>query len=90
MGESGQAAVSGDPIVGSAVFPRGSRVNEEGHLEVAGCDLVELAEEHGTPAYVYAEDDIRSRAREYREAFESRGADYEVLFASKSLPCTAA
>jgi diaminopimelate decarboxylase len=82
--------VSGDPIAGSAVLPRGSRVNEEGHLEVAGCDVVELAEEFGTPAYVYAEDDVRSRAREYRDAFESRGADYEVLFASKSLPCTAA
>jgi diaminopimelate decarboxylase len=90
MGESGQAALSGDPIATSAVFPRGSRVNEEGHLEVAGCDVVELAEEHGTPAYIYVEDDIRARAREYREAFESRGADYEVLFASKSLPCTAA
>jgi len=90
MAEQGQAVASGDPIAGSAVFPRGSRVNEEGHLEIAGCDVVALAEEHGTPAYVYAEDDIRSRAREYREAFESRGAEYEVLFASKSLPCTAA
>ncbi|HEU4705682.1 MAG TPA: diaminopimelate decarboxylase [Solirubrobacterales bacterium] len=90
MGESGQAAVSGDPIAGSSVFPRGSRVNEEGHLEVAGCDVITLAEDLGTPAYIYAEDDIRSRAREYRGAFESRGADYEVLFASKSLPCTAA
>jgi diaminopimelate decarboxylase len=90
MPEQGQAVASGDPIAGSAVFPRGSRVNEEGHLEIAGCDVIELAEEHGTPAYLYAEDDIRSRAREYRAAFESRGADYEVLFASKSLPCTAA
>jgi diaminopimelate decarboxylase len=89
MAEQGQI-VSGDPIAGSAVFPRGSRVNEEGHLEVAGCDVVELAEEHGTPVYIYAEDDIRSRAREYREAFEGRGAEYEVLFASKSFPCTAA
>jgi diaminopimelate decarboxylase len=90
MSERGQAVAAGDPIAGSAVLPRGSRVNEEGHLEVAGCDVVALAEEHGTPAYIYAEDDIRSRAREYREAFESRGADYEVLFASKSFPCTAA
>ena len=90
MAERGQAVAQGDPIAGSAVVPRGSRVNGEGHLEVAGCDVVELAEEHGTPAYIYAEDDIRSRAREYRDAFESRGADYEVLFASKSLPCTAA
>jgi diaminopimelate decarboxylase len=89
MAEQGQI-VSGDPIAGSAVLPRGSRVNADGHLEVAGCDVVELAEEFGTPAYLYVEDDIRSRAREYREAFESRGADHEILFASKSLPCTAA
>ena len=82
--------VAGDPIAGSAVFPQGSSVNDEGRLEIAGCDLVELAEEHGTPAYFYAEDDMRARARAYREAFESRGAEFEVLFASKSLPCTAA
>jgi diaminopimelate decarboxylase len=91
MAERGQAgSVASDPIAGSAVLPQGSRVNEEGHLEVAGCDVVALAEEHGTPAYLYAEDDMRARARAYREAFESRGADYEILFASKSLPCTAA
>src|SRR3954449_8194919 len=90
MAEQGQAVASGDPIAGSAVFPRGSRVNEEGHLEIAGCDVVELAAELGTPAYVYAEDDIRARARAYRQAFERRSADFEVLFASKSLPCTAA
>ena len=79
-----------DPIEGSAVYPVGSRVNERGRLEIAGCDVVELATEFGTPAYLYAEDDMRGRARAYREAFERRGADYEVLFASKSLPCTAA
>jgi diaminopimelate decarboxylase len=92
MAESRQAGAltSGDPIATSSVFPQGSRVNEEGRLEIAGCDVVELAEEHGTPAYFYAEEDIRARARAYREAFESRGADFEVLFASKSLPCTAA
>ena len=83
-------AVSGDPIAGSAVYPLGSRVNAAGHLEIAGCDVVELAEEHGTPAYVYAEDDLRARARAYRDAFEARQADYEVVFASKAFPCTAA
>src|SRR5215211_8394697 len=90
MAEQGQAVAASDPIVGSAVFPQGSRVNGEGHLEIAGCDVVALAEEHGTPAYFYAEDDMRARARAYREAFEGRGAEFEVLFASKSLPCTAA
>ena len=82
--------MTGDPIAGSAVFPRGSRVGPAGHLEVAGCDVVELAEEFGTPAYFYAEEDMRARARAYREAFAGRGADFEVLFASKALPCTAA
>jgi diaminopimelate decarboxylase len=91
MAERGQAgSVASDSIVDSAVFPQGSRVGAEGHLEVAGCDLVELAEEFGTPAYFYAEDDMRARARAYREAFERHDADFEVLFASKSLPCTAA
>ncbi|MEZ5077339.1 MAG: diaminopimelate decarboxylase [Solirubrobacterales bacterium] len=84
------AVASGDPIERSAVYPAGSRVNPSGHLEVAGCDVVELANRLGTPAYVYAEDEMRARARAYREAFERRGADYEVLFASKSFPCTAA
>ena len=92
MAERGQAGsvASGDPIEGSAVFPQGSRVNANGRLEIAGCDVVELAAEFGTPAYFYAEDDMRARARAYREAFERRSADFEVLFASKSLPCTAA
>jgi len=79
-----------DPIAGSPVYPAGSRINESGRLEVAGCDVVELAAEHGTPAYIYAEDDIRARARAYREAFARRTENFEILFASKSLPCTAA
>jgi diaminopimelate decarboxylase len=91
MAERGQAgSVTSDSIVDSAVFPQGSRVGAEGHLEVAGCDLVELAEEFGTPAYFYAEDDMRARARAYRGAFQRHTDDFEVLFASKSLPCTAA
>ena len=49
----------------SHVYPLGSRVNERGHLEVGGCDAVELAREFGTPAYVVAEDDLRARARAF-------------------------
>ncbi len=71
------------------MYPLGSRVNELGHLEIGGCDVVELAREFGTPAYIYAEDDIRSRARAYLEAFRSRTDDFEVLYASKAAPITA-
>ncbi|MBS1677286.1 MAG: diaminopimelate decarboxylase [Actinobacteria bacterium] len=88
--DSRSQVVGDDPIANSLVLPIGSRVNERGRLEVGGCDVVELVEEHGTPAYIYAEDDLRSRARAYREAFERRGVDGEVLFASKAFPATAA
>jgi diaminopimelate decarboxylase len=73
----------------SAVYPLGSRVNEQGRLEIGGCDTVELAREFGTPAYVVAEDDLRSRARAFLDALAARHADYDVLFASKAFPCTA-
>ena len=78
-----------DPIAGSAVYPLGSRVNERGHLEVAGCDVVELASEFGTPAYIYSEDDIRARAGAYLQSFRARTDDFEVIFASKAAPITA-
>jgi diaminopimelate decarboxylase len=74
----------------SHVYPLGSRLNEQGRLEVGGCDVVELAREFGTPAYVYAEDDMRARARAYLEAFRSRVDRFEVIYASKAFPCTAA
>jgi diaminopimelate decarboxylase len=85
-----EAAVAADPIAASPVYPAGSRVNERGHLEVAGCDVVELAAQFGTPAYIYATDEIRSRAREFLRALSERTPEHEVLFASKALPCTAA
>jgi diaminopimelate decarboxylase len=77
-------------IAASPVYPAGSRVNERGHLEIAGCDVVELAERFGTPAYIYAEDDIRRRAEQYVRAFEERTDSFEVIYASKALPATAA
>jgi diaminopimelate decarboxylase len=83
------ATTQANPVEGSAVFPLGSRVNQRGHLEVGGCDVVELAHEFGTPAYIYAEDDVRARARAYLEAFRARTDDFEVLYASKAAPLTA-
>jgi diaminopimelate decarboxylase len=74
----------------SNVFPLGSRLNERGRLEVGGCDTVELAREFGTPAYVVAEDDLRSRARAFVRAGRDAGhEDFHVVFASKAFPCTA-
>src|SRR5215213_4984737 len=74
----------------SHVYPRGSRLNERGSLEIGGCDLADVAAEFGTPAYVYAEEDVRARAREFTDAFRRRTEHFEVVYASKAFPCTAA
>jgi diaminopimelate decarboxylase len=73
----------------SHVYPAGSRINEAGRLEIGGCDAIELAREFGTPAYIVAEDDLRSRARRFVDAFREHTDDFDVLFASKAFPCTA-
>jgi diaminopimelate decarboxylase len=74
----------------SDVFPLGSRLNERGRLELGGCDTIELAAEFGTPAYVVAEDDLRTRARTFVRAGRDSGhEDFHVVFASKAFPCTA-
>jgi diaminopimelate decarboxylase len=74
----------------SPVFPLGSRLNEYGRLEVGGCDTIELAREFGTPVYVVAEDDLRTRARAFAQAGRDAGhEDFHVVFASKAFPCSA-
>jgi diaminopimelate decarboxylase len=74
----------------SHIYPIGSRIDERGHLEIGGCDVLELAERFGTPAYVVAEDDLRARARAFIEAFRAAGQeDFEVVFAAKAFPATA-
>jgi|SRR5579884_183201 len=73
----------------SHVYPAGSCVNRRGHLEVGGCDALDLVEEFGSPVYVVAEEDLRARARAFREAFAARHEDFDVLFGSKAFPCGA-
>jgi diaminopimelate decarboxylase len=75
----------------SHVYPIGSRVNHRGHLEIGGCDVVELAERFGTPAYLVAPDDLRARARAFAAALREAAGhdDVEVVFASKAFPATA-
>jgi diaminopimelate decarboxylase len=71
------------------VFPIDTCVNARGHLEIGGCDAIELVAEHGSPAYVVSERDLRGRARAFQETLAAAHDDYEVLFASKAFPCTA-
>jgi diaminopimelate decarboxylase len=73
----------------SHVYPADARLTDAGHLQIGGCDVLELAAQYGTPAYVYAENDMRARAREYVDAFRARTDKFEVIYASKAFPATA-
>ncbi|MBK8294948.1 MAG: diaminopimelate decarboxylase [Solirubrobacterales bacterium] len=72
------------------VYPVGTVTNALGHLEIGGCDVVDLREEFGTPAYIFSVEEMRRRAMAYQSAFAAHTDNFEVLFASKALPVTAA
>lgn len=51
------------------LLPDHASIGADGRLSVAGCDVVELAAEFGTPLFVYDEAHLRARCREAVEAF---------------------
>ena len=71
------------------VYPITARHNSAGHLEIGGCDVVELAEEFGTPLLIYDETTVRDQCRRFMAAFAERTDDFEVIYASKAFPCLA-
>ncbi|WP_202076843.1 diaminopimelate decarboxylase [Caldalkalibacillus salinus] len=61
-----------------------SKINERGHLEIGGCDTVDLVKAYGTPLMVYDEQAIRERCRAFIQAFEAKGIKAQVAYASKA------
>ncbi len=66
------------------LLPLTSRVARGDGLNVGGVDVVELADEYGTPLFVYDEEHLRQRCREAVAAFGDG-----VAYASKAFLCTA-
>ncbi|MCR8636866.1 diaminopimelate decarboxylase [Paenibacillus radicis (ex Xue et al. 2023)] len=61
-----------------------SKINDEGHLQIGGCDATELVQQFGTPLYVMDEALIRQRCREFVDAFRASGLKFQVAYASKA------
>ena len=59
--------------------------NKAGHLEVGGCDLVAIAEQFGTPVFVYDEAHLRARCAEAVKVFGRS----QVVYATKAFLCGA-
>ena len=66
------------------LLPDSAEVGSDGQLLIGGCDLADLAEQYGTPLFVYDEDQLRSRCREAVDAFGDG-----VAYATKAFLCRA-
>lgn len=63
--------------------------NQAGHLEIGGCDTLDLAKEYGTPLVVYDVKSIRDQIHHFQKVFEDNDVDYAVSYASKAFACIA-
>ena len=78
---------TGEPPAGPiswGLLPDSSALTADGHLSLGGIDLLEIAEQFGTPVFVYDEDHLRARCREAVAAFGPG-----VAYATKALLCKA-
>ena len=66
------------------IFPKTADINSDSHLTLGGCDIVELAEEFGTPLYVFDETTLRDTCREFVTEFRARHANSTVIYACKA------
>ena len=66
------------------LLPDNASIDPDGHATVGGLRLVDLADEFGTPLFVYDEDHLRERCREAVAAFGDG-----VAYASKAFLCGA-
>ena len=66
-----------------SLFPQTTEVKNN-HLFLGGCDATALADEFGTPLYLYDEATLRNKCKEYREGFSQRYPNSLVIYACKA------
>lgn len=59
-------------------------VNELGHLEIGGCDTINLAYKYGTPLYIMDGKWIKTQCALFKNGFKGAQAETEVIYASKA------
>ncbi|HJR88024.1 MAG TPA: diaminopimelate decarboxylase [Acidimicrobiia bacterium] len=67
-----------------SLLPDSSAAAEDGSLWIGGCSVLELAEEFGTPLFIYDEAHLRARCRETLAAFGD-----QAVYAGKAFLCLA-
>jgi diaminopimelate decarboxylase len=72
------------------LLPLTAVVNSQDHLEIGGCDVVELVSQYGSPLYILDEVSLRTACQQYRDALVKHyQGQSQVLYASKAWSCLA-
>ncbi len=66
------------------IWSETTTVNEQGALLVGGMDVRDLAQQFGTPLFVLDENDLKSRAKGFFEAFGEGEIPFGIHYASKA------
>lgn len=70
--------------ISHSVFPNTAQINGVGNLVIGGCDTKDLANEYGTPLYVFDEQTIRERCRTFTSEFQILHKNTTIAYASKA------
>lgn len=73
-----------DPMI----WPASATRNSQGEISVGEVSVTELANQYGTPLYVFDEADVRKRARDYVAAFTVSDIETSVHYAGKAFITT--
>jgi|TARA_B110000263_G_scaffold151433_1_gene131472 diaminopimelate decarboxylase len=69
---------------GSDIFPKNTIINDKNNISINGVDLKDLAEEYGTPLYVYDEETIIDTIKDFQESFTSEIPDSIISYSTKA------
>jgi diaminopimelate decarboxylase len=61
-----------NPLPNASLWPLTTSVDHGGRLIIGGCDVAALAQQYGTPLYLFDEVTIRTACRACRTAFAAR------------------
>jgi len=68
----------------SQINREGFSLNKSGNLEFDRCEIIKLAQKYKTPCYVFSENIIRKKCRQYVNAFSKRNIAFKILYAGKA------
>jgi diaminopimelate decarboxylase len=74
-------------LLAAGVWPSSAGRNADGSLEIGGVDVRDAVAEFGSPLFLFDEDDLRARARRYRDSYVGIGARL-VYYAAKAFLTT--